>query len=108
MDRMTSAGTTAVGPLMLVALHSPVTGMSRTASVNRLIADDALVLRRYTKNWRAPDDRKVNPWDLTAAGVGVGWKYVRLPIAPFHHVPVAGNELQCRDGHLLFFRRIQQ
>jgi Integrase core domain len=64
MDRVTSAGTTPVGPLKLVALHSPVTGMSRTASVNRLIAGDALVLRRYTKNWRAPDDRKVNPWDL--------------------------------------------
>ena len=64
MDRMTSAGTTPVGPLKLVALHSPVTGMSRTASVNRLIAGDALVLRRYRKNWRAPDDRKVNPWDL--------------------------------------------
>lgn len=25
---------------------------------------DALILRRYTENWAAPDDRKVNPWDL--------------------------------------------
>jgi plastocyanin/FtsP/CotA-like multicopper oxidase with cupredoxin domain len=25
---------------------------------------DALILRRYTANWAAPDDRKVNPWDL--------------------------------------------
>ena len=25
---------------------------------------DALILRRYTKDWQAPDDRKVNPWDL--------------------------------------------
>ncbi|HJQ30031.1 MAG TPA: hypothetical protein VJ827_11870, partial [Rubrobacter sp.] len=22
------------------------------------------ILRRYTANWAAPDDRKVNPWDL--------------------------------------------
>ena len=21
-------------------------------------------MRRYTKDWKAPDDRKVNPWDL--------------------------------------------
>ena len=25
---------------------------------------DALILRRYTANWAAPDDRKVNPWDI--------------------------------------------
>jgi FtsP/CotA-like multicopper oxidase with cupredoxin domain/plastocyanin len=25
---------------------------------------EALILRRYTANWAAPDDRKVNPWDL--------------------------------------------
>jgi plastocyanin len=25
---------------------------------------DALILRRYTEDWQAPDDRKVNPWDL--------------------------------------------
>jgi FtsP/CotA-like multicopper oxidase with cupredoxin domain len=25
---------------------------------------DALILRRYTADWQAPDDRKVNPWDL--------------------------------------------
>jgi FtsP/CotA-like multicopper oxidase with cupredoxin domain len=24
----------------------------------------ALILRRYTKDWAAPDDRKVNPWDV--------------------------------------------
>ena len=26
---------------------------------------DALLIRRYTANWAAPDDRPVNPWDLT-------------------------------------------
>ena len=25
---------------------------------------DALIFRRYTPNWAAPDDRKVNPWDI--------------------------------------------
>jgi plastocyanin len=25
---------------------------------------EALILRRYTANWAAPDDRKINPWDL--------------------------------------------
>jgi len=26
--------------------------------------EDALIFRRYTANWAAPDDRKINPWDL--------------------------------------------
>jgi hypothetical protein len=29
------------------------------------VPEDALILRRYTQNWAAPDDRKVNPWDLS-------------------------------------------
>src|SRR5215216_3673659 len=62
-----------------VALTSPETGVTRNRTmflpVNagtqtgaggdrewRVI--DALILRRYTENWQAPDDRKVNPWDL--------------------------------------------
>jgi len=28
------------------------------------LLEEALILRRYTKNWAKPDDRKVNPWDL--------------------------------------------
>jgi FtsP/CotA-like multicopper oxidase with cupredoxin domain len=28
------------------------------------LTEDALILRRYTPNWAAPDDRKINPWDL--------------------------------------------
>jgi hypothetical protein len=28
------------------------------------LGQDALILRRYTANWAAPDDRKVNPWGL--------------------------------------------
>ena len=64
IDRLTSEGTVPVGPLLLATLHSPVTGVSRTAKVNQPISGEALILRRYTKDWRAPDDRKVNPWDL--------------------------------------------
>ena len=64
INRMTSAGSLPVGPLRQVNLHSPVTGISRVAQVNRPIEGDALVLRRYTANWAKPDDRKVNPWDL--------------------------------------------
>jgi FtsP/CotA-like multicopper oxidase with cupredoxin domain len=62
-----------------VTLTSPETGVIRTRTmyfpVNtgtetgaggdqewRVI--DALILRRYTENWAAPDDRKLNPWDL--------------------------------------------
>src|SRR4051794_32581259 len=67
LDRMTSAGTLPTLPLVQVTLHSPVTGVSRTQIVNRPLAGDALILRRYTKDWKAPDDRKVNPWDLNEA-----------------------------------------
>jgi hypothetical protein len=28
------------------------------------LPNDALLLRRYTVNWAAPDDRKINPWDI--------------------------------------------
>jgi plastocyanin/FtsP/CotA-like multicopper oxidase with cupredoxin domain len=62
IDRMRSAGTVAVGPLQTIRLTSPITGASRTEIVNRPVS--ALILRRYTKGWRRPDDRKVNPWDL--------------------------------------------
>ncbi len=57
-------------PPVNVTLHSPVTGHSRTVKMFQPVRDsdgdvtDALILRRYTPNWAAPDDRKVNPWDL--------------------------------------------
>jgi FtsP/CotA-like multicopper oxidase with cupredoxin domain len=52
-----------------VTLTSPETGVSRTQRMYKPLRDgvnliDALILRRYTPNWGAPDDRKVNPWDL--------------------------------------------
>jgi len=48
-----------------VTLTSPVTGVMRNnVTMYRPLSEDALILRRYTPNWAAPDDRKVNPWDL--------------------------------------------
>ena len=41
-----------------------ITGAAKNPSMNFPLSDDALILRRYTENWAAPDDRKVNPWDL--------------------------------------------
>jgi plastocyanin/FtsP/CotA-like multicopper oxidase with cupredoxin domain len=37
---------------------------TRTVQMNLPTAEEALILRRYTANWAAPADRKVNPWDL--------------------------------------------
>ena len=57
---------------IVVTLHSPETGISRTVIMYRPINQDALILRRYrppekpdeSDAWTIPDDRKVNPWDL--------------------------------------------
>jgi FtsP/CotA-like multicopper oxidase with cupredoxin domain/plastocyanin len=49
---------------ILKTLISPVTGVVQTRTMFRPLSQDALILRRYTQNWAAPDDRKVNPWDL--------------------------------------------
>lgn len=51
-------------PPVAKTLRSPVTGVTRTVKMRKPLAGDALILRRYTENWAAPDDRKVNPWDL--------------------------------------------
>lgn len=61
INRMTGA-TVAAGDKTTVELKSPVTGVTRTVTMNE--ATEALILRRYQPNWAAPDDRKVNPWDL--------------------------------------------
>ena len=45
-------------------LRSPVTGVTRQVQMRKPLAEDALIFRRYTENWAAPADRKVNPWDL--------------------------------------------
>ena len=62
-------------PPVDVTLTSPETGVVRTTKMffplNEGTDDDgkwkvidALILRRYTENWAAPHDHKVNPWDL--------------------------------------------
>jgi plastocyanin/FtsP/CotA-like multicopper oxidase with cupredoxin domain len=58
-------------PPVNVTLHSPVTGHTRSnVKMFQPVRDsdgdvaDALILRRYTANWAAPDDRKINPWDI--------------------------------------------
>jgi FtsP/CotA-like multicopper oxidase with cupredoxin domain/plastocyanin len=45
-------------------LTSPETAVVRTRTMYKPLGEDALILRRYTPGWAAPDDRKVNPWDL--------------------------------------------
>ena len=50
---------------VLVTLTSPETAVVRNnVTMYRRVDGDALILRRYTEDWAAPDDRKVNPWDL--------------------------------------------
>lgn len=66
-------------PSVNVNLFSPETGVTKTREMfyptnkgnkNPVTGEDewqvidALILRRYTGHWQAPDDRKVNPWDL--------------------------------------------
>src|SRR5215468_4821815 len=61
IDRMTGQSV-AASPTPKV-ITSPETGVTRTRNMWKPLSDDALILRRYTPNWAAPDDRKVNPWD---------------------------------------------
>jgi plastocyanin/FtsP/CotA-like multicopper oxidase with cupredoxin domain len=66
-------------PPIEVTLTSPETGVVKNRKMYFPVNDgtkdgaggkkewrvkDALILRHYTANWAAPDDRKVNPWDL--------------------------------------------
>jgi len=66
-------------PPITVTLTSPETGATTNRTMflpvnrgNQMVTRgpkewqviDALILRRYTEDWQAPDDRKVNPWDL--------------------------------------------
>ena len=62
-DRM--EGTDFLGVSVFKSLTSPVTGVVRNnVRMYKPLPTDALILRRYTPNWAAPEDRKVNPWDL--------------------------------------------
>src|SRR5262249_59281329 len=67
VDRM-KGKPVAAGPVN-VTMKSPVTGAAPVRQMFKaLIASGhlhgALILRRYTRDWARPDDRKVNPWDV--------------------------------------------
>jgi FtsP/CotA-like multicopper oxidase with cupredoxin domain/plastocyanin len=68
-DRMTGRPASTLPPVS-VTLKSPVTGFTQTRTMFNPLQEkpgeihSALILRRYTENWGAPDDRKVNPWDI--------------------------------------------
>ena len=64
IDRTEGEGALPVGPRKQVFMRSPVNGFTRLATVQRPLQKEALLLRRYGPEWRAPEDRKVNPWDL--------------------------------------------
>lgn len=73
-DRMTGQDFNAGS--VLVNLKSPVTQASRVGvrmykpMMDGASVGEALILRRYTANWAAPADRKVNPWDLNELDPG--------------------------------------
>jgi hypothetical protein len=53
-DRMTGQSVQDVAK----ASGLPITGAAKNPSMNFPLSDDALILRRYTENWTAPDDDK--------------------------------------------------
>ena len=57
---------------------------------------EALILRRYTANWAAPDDRKVNPWDLNE----------RDPVVTMGTIPGATIECNVGDTVTVHFRNM--
>src|SRR5206468_3773707 len=69
-------------------LTSPVTNVTHTPTMFLPLGEDALILRRYTANWAAPDDRKVNPWDLNEPDPTDGGTMGTIP----------GPTLECRVG----------
>jgi len=64
VQQLTQQMTGTAKPPVVKTLNSPVTGNAHTQTMYLPLSNDALILRRYTANWAAPDDRKVNPWDL--------------------------------------------
>ena len=60
IDRMTGEHFPSVGILNGRKFYKPLGGSTPA----KPFGEDALIFRRYTPNWAAPDDRKINPWDL--------------------------------------------
>jgi plastocyanin/FtsP/CotA-like multicopper oxidase with cupredoxin domain len=57
---------------------------------------DALILRNYTANWAAPDDHKVNPWDMNEPD----------PSTTMGTIPGATIECNVGDNVLVHFRNM--
>lgn len=74
IDRMSgrSAAQTMAPPVapVMMTLVSPVTRHTTHRRMNRPLANDALILRRYTENWARPMDQKVNPWGINEPDPG--------------------------------------
>src|SRR6266571_5964211 len=60
------------------------------------LSRDALILRNYTANWAAPDDRKVNPWDINEPG----------PATTMGTIPGATIDITLPDEALVHFRNM--
>ncbi len=73
------------------------TGENFTRGANGLfrpVAQDALILRRYTANWAAPDDHVLNAWDLNEVN----------PSQTFGTIPGATIEAKVGDEIIVHFR----
>src|SRR5205809_3150542 len=75
-------------PPVVKTLTSPVTGVTTNRTMYKPLPEEALILRRYTPGWAAPDDRKVNPWDLNEPEPTDGGTMGTIP----------GPTLECRVG----------
>lgn len=60
------------------------------------LSRDALILRNYTANWAAPDDHKVNPWDMNEPD----------PATTMGTIPGATLEITLPDEALVHFRNM--
>jgi len=81
-------------------LTSPVTGHKQTRTMFQPMTEDALIFRRYTADWAAPDDRKVNPWDINEPDP--------TDTGTMGTIPGATVELELGDDVIIHFRNMDQ
>jgi hypothetical protein len=77
------------------------TGLNLVRDANgffKPITGDALIFRRYTSNWAAPDDQPLNPWDLNEP----------IPAQTHGTIPGATIEAKVGDEILVHFRNNDQ
>ncbi len=78
-----------------------VTGETLTRGMDGLfrpLSGEALIIRRYTPNWSAPDDRPLNPWDLEEPD----------PARTQGTIPGATIEAKVGDEIIVHFRNMDQ